>query len=279
MRSAFSPDGKSPATGSRDQTAKIWDLQSGQTTTLEGHPDPVWSVAFSPDGKSLATGSDDQTAKIWDLQSRKATTTLEGHTDYVRSVAFSPDGKSLATGSSDKTAKIWDLQSGKASTTLEGHTDGVLSVAFSPDGKSLATGSSDKTAKIWTLDADALILQAHTHRLAGLPLVQLQAYNQENLLDQKPGNEAKLIATDEVWQITAFADLYANQARGSNVLVRVEPLYARADRLYTAALALQDELFIREKQEYMLQDWAQVYRENGLEKQAAALEKRLDPKE
>ncbi|MFN0217004.1 MAG: WD40 repeat domain-containing protein, partial [Saprospiraceae bacterium] len=163
---AFSPDGKKLATGSEDNTAKIWDLESGKAlTTLEGHTFGVLSVAFSPDGKILATGSGDKTAKIWDLESGKALTTLESHTEAVSSVAFSPDGKRLATGSHDKTAKIWDLESGKALTTLQGHSYAVLSVAFSPDGKKLATGSVDNTAKIWDLESGKALttLQGHSY--------------------------------------------------------------------------------------------------------------------
>ncbi len=270
---AFSPDGKRLATGSDDKSAKIWDLDSGKAlTTLEGHTSAVWSVAFSPDGKRLATGSLDKSAKIWDLDSGKALTTLEGHTKSVQSVAFSPDGKRLATGSADNSAKIWDLDSGKALTTLEGHTNSVTSVAFSPDGKRLATGSADNSAKIWILQPDTLIQHWQRKKQVGLLLPQLQQYNLQTLLDQHSDNEAKLIATKEVWQITHFADLYANQAQGSNILTRVEPLYARADRLYAAALRLQEEAYIRQNYQAMLENWAKVYRENGMQEKAAEVE-------
>jgi WD40 repeat protein len=65
---AWSPDGKQLATGSDDNTAKVWDTVTGEELlTLSGHRSGVTSVAWSPDGKRLATGSYDKMAKVWDL--------------------------------------------------------------------------------------------------------------------------------------------------------------------------------------------------------------------
>src|SRR5262249_27560785 len=73
--------------------------------TLEGHAEPVLSVAYSPDGKRIVTGSVDNTAKVWDAQTGKAVVSLKGNRHWVSSVAFSPDGSRILTGSYDKTAK------------------------------------------------------------------------------------------------------------------------------------------------------------------------------
>ncbi|WP_286824661.1 hypothetical protein, partial [Microcystis sp. LSC13-02] len=141
----FSPDGKTLVSGSRDNTIKLWDVETGQEIlTLKGHDSNVWSVNFSPDGKTLVSGSGDNTIKLWNVETGQEIRTLKGHDSYVNSVNFSPDGKTLVSGSDDNTIKLWNVETGQENS--------VWSVNFSPDGKTLVSGSGDSTIKLWNVE-------------------------------------------------------------------------------------------------------------------------------
>ncbi|TDU73488.1 trypsin-like peptidase domain-containing protein [Streptomyces sp. KS 21] len=154
---AFSPDGNTLATGSRDDTVRLWNVATGKTPTpLTGHKYEVTSVAFSPDGNTLATSSNDDTVRLWDVATGKTLKTLP-HGDPVYEVAFSPDGHTLATGSAEDIVRLWDVSTGKTIRTLQnGHDNLVLAVAFSPKGDTLATGNLDKTVQLWDVASGML---------------------------------------------------------------------------------------------------------------------------
>jgi len=147
---AFSPDGKTIVSGSRDKTIRLWDTTGkpiGQP--LKGHQAGVYSVAFSPDGKTIVSGSRDKTIRLWDTTGKPIGQPMKGHQAEVNSVAFSPDGKTIVSSSWDKTIRLWDTTGKPIGQPLKGHQDGVNSVAFSPDGKTIISGSSDKTIRLW----------------------------------------------------------------------------------------------------------------------------------
>ncbi len=71
------------ASGSHDQTVKLWDASTGQTLrTLQGHTGWVLSVAFSPQGNLLASSSQDETIKLWDVLTGECLITLRSKRPY-----------------------------------------------------------------------------------------------------------------------------------------------------------------------------------------------------
>ena len=136
---AYSPDGRTLATTSYDNTVRLWDTATG---TLENtFTGGVYSVAYSRDGSTLATGGY-RDARLWDATTGTLKNTLE-HANSATKVIFGPDGSTLATRDFNGTVRLWDTITGTLKNTLE-HTTFVDSVAYSPDGATLATGGSNE---------------------------------------------------------------------------------------------------------------------------------------
>lgn len=147
---AISPDQQWLATGSADNTVRIWDLETGTEQGLIIHAGAVEAVLFLPEGNRICTGSLDQTIRICEVDGTEIKV-LEGHQGGVLALACSPDGRYLASGSTDKTVGIWEWESG-THRFISGHFADVLTVSFAPDGQSILSGSRDTTARLWNLD-------------------------------------------------------------------------------------------------------------------------------
>jgi U3 small nucleolar RNA-associated protein 13 len=153
------------ATGAKDNTARIWQLDSANDSyepyaTFTGHAESLGAVALPkniPQSDSqafkdplncpptfLITGSQDQTIKKWDIRGPaadgkavKSAYTRKAHDKDINAIAVHPSSQLFASASQDRTVKIWSVEDGSTVGILKGHRRGVWTVAFSNPGTNL----------------------------------------------------------------------------------------------------------------------------------------------
>lgn len=230
---AFSSDSKLIASASKDKTARVWDVASGEElAVLKGHKSFVSSVSFNHDGTRLATGNYDKLLSTWDWRAEKQLMQVvdtdvhksgadgfpKPNSDYVHNVAWSPDGQWILSLYHSFESfpyvnvrptydiRLWDAATGKKVATLKGHRSSATSATFSPDSKWIASTSTDRTVRVWSIEdrEEVKVIDGHfgaVHNVVFSPdsgrILSASADGTVRLWDRASGEELKAFGDTE----------------------------------------------------------------------------------
>ncbi len=148
----FSSDGRRFVTASDDQTAQVWNTQTGEPAGPRlRHKARVLHAAIHGYGQRVVTADASGTAQIWNTGTGDPAGPPLNHGRRIFFTAFNSTGKLLLTLSDEPNALVWDPTSGRVRFTLK-HLDRIHHAAFSLDGRYIATASADGTAQLWEAD-------------------------------------------------------------------------------------------------------------------------------
>src|SRR5262249_31013856 len=142
---AVSPDGKLLASGSADQTVRVWELASGRELfVLEGHPKEITALAFLPDSKTLISADEDSTLKLWNAATGKEIRTIRNDGPQLDGIPFltaAPDGKQAIAWLARAEIGVYNVADGKLSASLElGDHTNIKCLTIAADGSTAAVG-------------------------------------------------------------------------------------------------------------------------------------------
>lgn len=112
----FSNDGSKVISFSHDNTAKIWDTQSGELiATLEDHFEDSYYAEFSPDGTRLITADYNiNFGRLWDVESGELIIVLErGPQGWQFPAVFNEDSSRLVTFHEDNGLRVREGKTGE----------------------------------------------------------------------------------------------------------------------------------------------------------------------
>lgn len=265
------PSGHWLATGSKDNTARIW-LQDGETqkfrcfAILAGHTASVGAASLATSSSKgqlpayLITGSEDKTIKKWSLAKlstspseephavAKAQFTRVAHEKDINVVAISSVTSIFASASQDRTIKIWSVEDGSTAAVLTGHKRGVWSVQFSPPGTPalnmgeagssdnrglLISGSGDNTIKVWSLNTYSCLVTLEGHQNSVLKVLWLphSPQHQDASDGSRKPSDKPMIASASSDTLIKVWSPYAS-ADGDHLLATID---GHTDRVWSLA--------------------------------------------
>jgi WD40 repeat protein len=212
---AFSPDGRFLASGSKDQSVRVWQVEDGEQIQVFNTPGEVTSVAFTPDGRYLAYGGVDgwPQAAVWvvDVGTWDPVVKVEEGWN-IPAIVFTPDSLLMIAGGISRNVRAWYIPQGNQ-VYLIYYPGQVYDLALSPDAHTLAaapcTESSANTClnvELWLREAGTGEIQARIY--AGTSPIYALRYSPNGALLLSGSQDGMLKAWDRDGNLLATMQLH-----------------------------------------------------------------------
>jgi WD40 repeat protein len=153
---AFTSDAERLASGSMDETVRLWDTARGKCLRVIAHEKPVFSVKTSPVSPNFVLSApDDMTMVMHDLRAQDAGPPIvfRGHTATLWTCDMSYDETHLVSSGRDGQVLLWDKRNPAAPLRKIGHHDAPVHwVEFMPDANRVLSCSRDSTWRMWSCE-------------------------------------------------------------------------------------------------------------------------------
>ncbi len=158
---AFCANGKLAATGAKNGSVRLWEMQVDKQPKAKIADGGDWNLfekvgvadlALTPDGSTLIATSEDGDIKIAKIQGREVLKTFKGHTGRILACLASPNGQYFATVGGDNVVKAWDMTGKELRSWDLGKHHGMflINFAFSSDSRQIVTANANTT--VYVLD-------------------------------------------------------------------------------------------------------------------------------
>lgn len=242
---AFSPDGKSLATGCDDGVLRVYDVESGKATfTSPARSARIERVAYSPNGKLIGIADNSGMAAVYAPGVGNgmplSTSVIDGAGECL-GIAFTLDSGSILTCGKDAAARLIagpkpdGTGADNTATRLRaftGHAGTVTDLALLPDGKFLVTGSDDKTVRVWEVQSAKQMrsFQGHMTKILAVAVRgdgrQIASASEDGAirlwdLSTSDDHRALTEATEPVWSVAVSPDGKRAAAGGADKQIRI----------------------------------------------------------